>query len=882
MNIKRYIYIVLIFLVLVSLSAVSAADDGASDIISAEDDELILDEAIDDDVSSANDNYDDELILEGTADENQVPKDILGDDTSTYSELSNEIGPGGNIELQHKHYTYDSGSTIFITTENSVINGNGAVIDMDGSNIQAFFVTASGVTIKDLTIKNANYPDNGGAIYFFSNGNITNCNFTNNKATSDNSWGGAVYFQSAGEVTNCNFADNNASEGGAVYFQSAGEVTNCNFADNNASEGGAVYFQSAGEVTNCNFTNNKATSGNSLGGAVYFLSAGEVTNCNFADNKASRGGAVYFLDTGEVTNCNFVRNSASIGGGIYSMDWYTSADTCIFKTDSDKNNVNVVNFPPTLNVDDFTSVYGSGEKIAFDLKTNVSSLPVTNGNISISVYCNDDTWVGNYSCLSGEEWLVELPVGSYYALYKTEYAGFEEINRTITITLPDIQYYANVTPVTGNNLTVKFTAKSNIPENLFMDGKLLFILPNGEEISANYSEDGTWWAVYEFDDYGDYEVKASFPDLDNVIINNATISLRNIVPINVEDTSAPYGEVTIVVSVSEAINGQNITISANESSTNATVENGQAKATFADLPIGEYVITAEYAGDGRNSANSSTAKLTVNKLETKLTASAVTTTYNVAKNLVITLKDSQGKALSGVQVTVDLNGAKNYTTDKNGQVKVAVGKMVPNTYTAKIGFAGDDIYKASSATAKVTVKKATPKITAKAKTFKFEDKTKKYTVTLKDNKGNVLKNKKVTLKVNGKTYSAKTNSKGVATFKLNKLTKKGKFNAVITYAGDKYYKKVTKKVKVTVKAPAKKKSTWKTVAKNSKDKATVKKIQQALKNNGYYLTYKGHYLKIDGKYKGCTERSVKQFQKAKGLKVTGKVDEKTAKKLKLI
>ena len=42
------------------------------------------------------------------------------------------------------------------------------------------------------------------------------------------------------------------------------------------------------------------------------------------------------------------------------------------------------------------------------------------------------------------------------------------------------------------------------------------------------------------------------------------------------------------------------------------------------------------------------------------------------------------------------------------------------------------------------------------------------------------------------------------------------------------------------------------------------------------------YLKIDGIYHGCTERSVREFQHDKGLKVTGKVDEKTAKKLGII
>ena len=53
-------------------------------------------------------------------------------------------------------------------------------------------------------------------------------------------------------------------------------------------------------------------------------------------------------------------------------------------------------------------------------------------------------------------------------------------------------------------------------------------------------------------------------------------------------------------------------------------------------------------------------------------------------------------------------------------------------------------------------------------------------------------------------------------------------------------------------------------------------------NNGYYLTYDGYYLMVDGNYGSCTERSVKEFQNDKVLKVTGKVDEKTAKKLGII
>ena len=70
---------------------------------------------------------------------------------------------------------------------------------------------------------------------------------------------------------------------------------------------------------------------------------------------------------------------------------------------------------------------------------------------------------------------------------------------------------------------------------------------------------------------------------------------------------------------------------------------------------------------------------------------------------------------------------------------------------------------------------------------------------MKDNKGKAFKNAKVTLKVKGKTYRAITNSKGKATFKITKLTKKGKYAAKVKFAGNTNFKTVTKSVKLTVK-----------------------------------------------------------------------------------
>ncbi len=110
---------------------------------------------------------------------------VLSDNSGTYSGLSAEIGSGRNIELQHDYYTYDTGNTISISVADSVIDGKGATIDMTGSNIRAFYVNASGVTIKNLTIINANYEGDGGAIYFSgsaTSGTVSNCNFINNGA----------------------------------------------------------------------------------------------------------------------------------------------------------------------------------------------------------------------------------------------------------------------------------------------------------------------------------------------------------------------------------------------------------------------------------------------------------------------------------------------------------------------------------------------------------------------------------------------------------------------------------------------------------------------------------------------------------------------------
>ena len=257
---------------------------------------------------------------------------------------------------------------------------------------------------------------------------------------------------------------------------------------------------------------------------------------------------------------------------------------------------------------------------------------------------------------------------------------------------------------------------------------------------------------------GEVTIKASFAGNANYSASNATASF-NFTQSSETNTT---GNVTNETSSGNATNGNN---------TNST---------------------------GGNTTGDNTTIVTTN-VGTKLTAYNVNMVYNGGKSLVVTLKDENGNVLAGQTISIKLNGnTYTRTTNSKGQASLALS-LVPKTYTATINFAGKDKYTKSSTTAKIVVTKATPKLTAAKKTFKVKTKTKKYTVTLKTNKGKVMKNTKVTLKVKGKTYTAKTNSKGKATFKITKLTKKGTFKAVVKYAGSKYYKAISKSVKIVVK-----------------------------------------------------------------------------------
>ncbi len=233
-------------------------------------------------------------------------------------------------------------------------------------------------------------------------------------------------------------------------------------------------------------------------------------------------------------------------------------------------------------------------------------------------------------------------------------------------------------------------------------------------------------------------------------------------------------------------------VSANENITDDISLNDE----ISSQNVSETPITEEIESEGNDNIQ--------DFQETTIEAKDVKTYYKEKSNFVAYLKDSNSNPLANKKVVISLDN-KNYDeiTDNLGKVVLKLN-LNPGTYKAKISFAGDDAYAASSANAVVKVNKASLSIQTKDFKTYFESgfyfKAKVINkVTKKPVEGvkvafKVYKNNKY------RTYWATTDSKGVA--KLKKNLKAGSYKVVTSVKKSKNLKAKKSKAKLTIKETA--------------------------------------------------------------------------------
>ncbi|MBQ2962476.1 Ig-like domain repeat protein [Methanobrevibacter sp.] len=277
-----------------------------------------------------------------------------------------------------------------------------------------------------------------------------------------------------------------------------------------------------------------------------------------------------------------------------------------------------------------------------------------------------------------------------------------------------------------------------------------------------------------------------------LVVSNSSYKVDNLNKIISVTLKDEYGNAIANAKIKITVNGKTYTAKTNDK--------GVATLKVSLNAVKSYSISAKFEGDSYNFASSASGKITITKGSTSLTASGKTFTVTTSsKAIAVTLKDGSGNVIKNKKITATVNG-KTYsgTTNSKGVATIKLKLTAVKTYTVSLKFAGDSNYKASTKSIKVKVTKTKTKLAVPKKTYKKAAKNKKLTATLKDQTGKVLKSKKITFTVNGKKYSAKTNSKGVATVKV-KLSKKKTYKLTVKFAGDKTYVAVTKTGKVVIK-----------------------------------------------------------------------------------
>ena len=394
--------------------------------------------------------------------------------------------------------------------------------------------------------------------------------------------------------------------------------------------------------------------------------------------------------------------------------------------------------------------------------------------------------------------------------YSDDKYGEKSVEQTITVDKLASELSASAENITVGNvatINISLPTYSNGTVTVTLDKEYNVTIENGQgKVEISDLAAGTYSAVVVFKDDGQYEDnftiatfsvnKEAVPE-DAINITEPTIATGEVITVNLPEDAT--GNVSVIV------NGQEIA--------NVPVENGTATIPVGSLPIGSNVVEVKYSGDDKYDEISVTKVIAKEKIDTVITvARAITQPANDyhagerGEPIFILLQDTNGNPLANKTIQIAINGPiYNLTTDENGIVRAPIGLSDANVYTYAVSFKGDETYNAAPlASCKLTLTFKTTSISASAKTFKAKAKTKTVTATLKvsknkyDGKTYLSAGKKITLKIKGKTYTAKANAKGVVKFNI-KLTKKGKYTATIKFAGDKTYKGSSKSIKITIK-----------------------------------------------------------------------------------
>lgn len=747
------------------------------------------------------------------------------------------ISEGQSLDNQELSSSGDT--PIYVSTKGSDTKGNGSKANPYQSIKHAVESSSNGSTIyvasgkyageknrnirieKDLTLignSSSNTIIDGeksGRILVANNAKLTliGLTFINGFFDGDQSINGGAISSTNGALTliNCTIKDSYGNQcGGAIYnYYGSLNINNCNFVNNSAYKyGGAIY--SAGPITieNSNISYSNVTGGKFIaagGGMAIMGGTGSLKNCTFLKNYSSWCiAAVLNYGTTTIDNCTFLNGTTPYGGGGVSNHNYLLINNSYFGY-ADVEFYGGAIIAPASGHHTLTEAYNT----IFENNNARYHAAVSNSYEDCDIIVEKCAVVGNYIIkyrLYGDftidanasleyNWWGQNEISPYYlspenigdvnaskwlVMSFTSNNGiiYQEKENILTVDLK--HYFDNDTKE-----IYEYNEDLNLPLNVKFfteDGTVIgnVRLVNGTA-TLNYNPNSNVGAVYaqlnnqtlKIDVEPKIDTKITVTEFSKYINANKQLKFKLL-----DEDSHALENKTV-----------NITIAGVEYE-KTTDENGSIVLDI-DLKAGDYNAIVKYAGDDLYRSLNKNIKIHVLKNKTSIVASNLVKYYKNGTSLSVKLLDNNKKALKNKTVKIKIAG-KTYskTTNSKGIATFAINQKV-GTYSVKISFNGDKIYKVSSKTIKVYVKSA--KLTTKTKKI---HRKKYFVATLKDKNGKAIKKTKVKIKLNGKTYTRTTNNKGVVKLKIT--VKIGTYKIKTSFKSTKRYGATvfTNKIKV--------------------------------------------------------------------------------------
>ena len=472
--------------------------------------------------------------------------------------------------------------------------------------------------------------------------------------------------------------------------------------------------------------------------------------------------------------------------------------------------------PKDINVDVDVDAgdYGEDTNVTVTV-TDKANAPVANAPVTVVVDGKE------YNATTDENGTVTVPVsgleaGDHNITVKVDDGVHTPAEETATATVDpasgaDIQ--ATVEPGhAGQDSIVNVSAKD--PEDNPVKGNAIVIVDGEPYATVPLDENGTASVPIKDLPTGEHTVEVTL-DNPNYLPSSYTTHFdvkaqeTNLV-VTVDKENIVYGDGAVTATIGLSADGKPINgvveVLLNGNSQSVNVVNGLANVKFDNLAAGNYTVVADFAATSVYAGASDSTNFNVERKATKFNYENMKTTAvnpnidgRIGEYFYFQLVDEDGKALANKSVQIGFNGkVYNKTTNETGWARLQINLARAFRYTFAINFAGDENYTSAFNVALINVTTQAPKLTTSSKSYAASAKSKTLTATFKTKSGNAVSGRKITFTVNGKSYSAKTNTKGVATVKVS-ISKKGTYNFTAKFAGDDTYSAVSKSAKLTIK-----------------------------------------------------------------------------------